>query len=556
LFTQWAWAQNQAFDNPLFIPPQLHGTVFNLHMQKGVKEFKKGIQTHTYGVNGNYLAPTVVFRKGDWVKMNVINELGEPTTMHWHGMHVPPKADGGPHSIIDSGATWSPSFKVMDRATTMWYHPHLHHNTQRQVNRGLAGLIMIKDENEARLNLPRMYGIDDIPLILQDRTFDANGDFIIAPMGNEMLVNGTIAPSKKLPAQMVRFRVLNGSNQRTYNLGVSDNRVFYQIGSDGGLLKAPVQLKRLRLSPGERAEIVVDFSQDAGKRVFLTSYASEIPKGIPGGPPPPGAPTSSPLDGVDFHLLAADIYAPFFPFWGVYSLPTKLSDHQPWLESEANRTRTKRFKAIIGSNGRPIFTIDGKVFDMMEVNDTIKLGDIEVWELVNETDLAHPFHIHDIQFYILDRNGSPPPANEQGLKDVVLVEPFETVRFITKFDDFADDTVPFMYHCHMLPHEDEGMMGQFLVLNPDQFPVPNPLIELSVYPSPAKSKTTVRVGFGTPTDFRLEVISIATGRCMFAQEANVAHLKTELDLLTYPKGMFVVRVSTARRSYHQWLIKE
>jgi 2-succinyl-5-enolpyruvyl-6-hydroxy-3-cyclohexene-1-carboxylate synthase len=108
----------------------------------------------------------------------------------------------------------------------------------------------------------------------------------------------------------------------------------------------------------------------------------------------------------------------------------------------------------------------------------------------------------------------------------------------------------------MLPHEDEGMMGQFLVLNPDQFPVPNPLIELSVYPSPAKSKTTVRVGFGTPTDFRLEVISIATGRCMFAQEANVAHLKTELDLLTYPKGMFVVRVSTARRSYHQWLIKE
>lgn len=546
--------QAQTFDNPLVIPKILYGKTFNLHMQKGIKEFKEGIQTHTYGVNGNYLAPTIVFRKGDRVKMNVINELGEATTMHWHGMHVPPKADGGPHSIIDSGATWSPTFEVMDRATTMWYHPHLHHNTQRQVNMGLAGLIMIKDENEARLNLPRFYGIDDIPLILQDRAFDENGDFRIIPMGNEMLVNGTMSPFKELPARMVRFRILNGSNQRSYNLGVSDNREFYQIGSDGGLLKAPVKLTRLRLSPGERAEIVIDFSKDANKRVFLKSYASEIPFGIPGGPAPPGAAT--PLDGVDFNLLAADIKRPMFPFLGVYNLPMHLSNHQPWKEAEADRIRTKKFQAIIGSDGRPVFTIDGVVFDMMTVNDTVKLGDTEIWELVNETGIAHPFHIHDIQFYILDRNGELPPANEQGLKDVVLVKPFETVRFITRFDDFADSKVPFMFHCHMLPHEDEGMMGQFLVIDADQQPAPCPLIEFSMYPNPAGNEVNLRIGFGTGVNFSLEIIHLQSGRKITTIHQNTAHFETQIDLQNHPKGLYIVKVCTPAKTYHKWLIRE
>ena len=289
-------AQSNSDFNTLLIPDTLTGPNFDLTLQISSKEFISGLTTETYGINGNYLGPTLIWEKGDMVQMNVTNLIGETTTMHWHGAHVPPEADGGHHSMIFAGDIWSPAFQILDQATTMWYHPHLHEHTEEHVYRGLAGMIIIRDEEEAALSLPREYGVDDIPVIIQDRSFNADGSFVFnnqqpgpGEMGDTIVVNGTLNPIYDIPAQLVRFRLLNGSSARVYYVGLSDNRPFYQIGSDGGLLETPVELNRVRLANGERAEIIVDFASDQGDTLFLMSYASELTNGEPGGPGgPPG----------------------------------------------------------------------------------------------------------------------------------------------------------------------------------------------------------------------------------------------------------------------------
>ena len=272
----------------LFIPDTLSGQVFDLTVANSTYAFSNGNTSNTMGVNGDILGPTLIFNKGDSVILNVINNLNEATTMHWHGMHVAPENDGGPHSGISANTTWSPAFEVMDRATTFWYHPHLHENTERQVTKGLAGLIIVRDEEEAALNLPRTYGVDDFPLIVQDRAFGEEGQIQIKPMALELMVNATFNPYLEVPSQMVRFRILNGSTMRSYVFGFEDNRDYYQIGTDGGLLSEPVLLKRVQLAPGERAEILVDFSNDSSDSVKMLSYASELTAWIPGASPGPG----------------------------------------------------------------------------------------------------------------------------------------------------------------------------------------------------------------------------------------------------------------------------
>lgn len=481
--------------NKLPIPPQLTGNlndkgqkVFELNLQKGQKSFLPGIKTATLGVNGDYLGPTIRVSNGDQVLFNVHNNIGETTTIHWHGAHIPAKMDGGPHQKIENNATWQPFFEIKQLAATIWYHPHLKGKTAEHVYKGLAGLFIIDDAVSDKLALPRNYGVDDIPLVVQDRRIAADGNMtsqfkdtvdIMGLRGKYILVNGALTPTLETRAQVIRLRLLNASNARIYNFGFADNREFYQIASDGGLLEAPVTMQRLRLSPGERAEILLDLRTDSGKSLLLQSYSAEIT---------PTTITSSmmrdPLDMQTFDIMGISVGEAGD---NGLSIPTKLTTIERLNPKDAAVTRPFFLKVhmmgagmgmgslndLIGIDNaetfanlsnRGIFTINDKVMDMNRIDETVRLGDTEIWTIRNNAVMAHPFHIHDIQFLILDRNGQAPSAGESGWKDTVLVLPRETVRVISRFDDFADPEIPYMYHCHILEHEDAGMMGQFVVI--------------------------------------------------------------------------------------------
>lgn len=475
LFTAYLSVNLIGAQTPLTIPPALTGTAFNLTLQTGSVQFFPGQATQTMGVNGNILGPTLIVNKGETVTFNVTNDLGESTTIHWHGMHVSPANDGGPHTTIPAGTTWSPVIPVLDWASTYWYHPHLHHKTHEHVQKGIAGFIIVRDDVEGALTLPRTYGVDDFPIVVQTKAIDANNQIVVeSELDSAIFVNGTYNAHLDAPAQMVRMRLLNGSSMRYYNFGFSNNMTFHQIGSDGGLLTVPVAHTRLMLAPGERAEILVNLSTLENQTIFLMNYGSQIANGIYGAIQPgmgagqqiPGY-NLNPLNGTDFNLLQINVVAPTND--PISTMPSTLVAHQPWLESEVNATRELVFTSTVAGpsaiNGP--FVINSMPFDMMMINYEIPFDNIEIWELRNQSPIAHPFHIHDVQFYVLTINGVPPPPHLAGRKDVIHVPGGNTVvRFITQFETYYDDNIPYMYHCHMLIHEDDGMMGQFLVKSP------------------------------------------------------------------------------------------
>jgi bilirubin oxidase len=488
--------------NALNIPTTLSGTNINLTLQNDTTPFLSGQVTATMGANGNILGPTLILNQGDFVNFNVTNQLTDTTTIHWHGLHVAPENDGGPHTTITPNTTWSPSFTIMDKAATYWYHPHLHHHTDKHVSKGIAGMIIVKDNDEDTLQLPRTYGVDDFPIVIQTKDFDASNQIVVHSNSDDVvMVNATIDPFLNVPSQVVRYRVLNGSSQRTFNLGLSNNQSFYQIASDGGLLSSPVTLTRLLISPGERAEILIDFSGMNGQTSYLKSYASELQNGIYGATNPGmGAGMTmtgynpNPLNGTDFNILQFIVGAQTTT--PITSIPTNLTTVTPIPQGNSNITRTLTFSPVtMGPNQlNGDFLINGGTMDLNVINYTIPFNNTEIWTLINQSGISHPFHIHDIQFYILSRNGVAPPVNEQGRKDVVLVKPQETVQFIAKFEDFSNTTVPYMYHCHLLTHEDGGMMGQFVVDN--QLAVIDNILDeniVTIYPNPSNGDFTMEV---------------------------------------------------------------
>lgn len=479
--------------NTLFIPDTLSGTTFNLTVKDTIKQMIPGNQTVTAGVNGNWWGPTMIWNKGDVVHVNLTNRLQDSTTMHWHGMHLPAVMDGGPHQIVPPSTIWQPYWQVTNNAGLYWYHPHLHEMTEEQISSGLGGLIIVRDNIESALPLPRKYGIDDIPLVLTDRRFNTSNQIEVVPYGDTMIVNGTIRPQTNAPAQVVRFRILNGATERSYNLGFSDNRTFYVITSDGGLLNAPVALTRYLLSAGERIEILVNFTGQAGTNVNLMAYNSVLAQNIPGGDVfPPGTPFYNYLARKDFNIVRFNITAQTSN--PIITIPSSLTTNVFPNESSSNITRALTISDTnIAGNPGVSFVINHKLFDMSYNNYNVPLNNTEIWQITSTSGFAHPFHIHDVEFHILTRNGSAPPAAESGWKDVVLVKSGETVRFIAKFEDYADSLHPFMYHCHIALHEDDGMMGQFVVKNPSVGIVEGtttvqqrPLF--SVYPNPAFNK--------------------------------------------------------------------
>ena len=479
-----------AAQNQLLIPPALTGTVFNLNIQTGNSTgLIPGHTIPTKGFNGNILGPTLVMNKGDLVTINVTNLLNETTTVHWHGFHVSPENDGNPHSPIEPLQTYTPSFTVMDKAGTRWYHPHLHERTAKQVAQGLAGMIIVHDAEETALNLPVTYGVDDIPLIIQTKSIDPVADTIRYPtptvqngtsFGNRdsiLLVNATRNPFVSVPRQMVRFRVLNGSQQRVFQLGLSNNANFYQIACDDGLLNNRYTTNRVRLSPGERADIVVDFSGfTVGQSVTLMSYGSEIHNGIwgslypvldPAGPPTNYNPNT--MNGANFSVIQFNVIAQTAN--PILTIPTVLSSDVPLLAANATVTRNKYLLTSQGTPriGKTDTANSASVFNIDVVDDSIQLNTTEIWVLHGDPKQYHSFHLHDMHFYILDRKDSNnvvtlPNGSENGRKDVLFVNPKETVRVISRFEDFTSD-VPYVYHCHILVHEDKGMMKQFIVMD-------------------------------------------------------------------------------------------
>lgn len=459
---------------PLKIPTAEYGSdkdgtqVYNLTLQNGTTEFFEGQKTKTSGINTSYLGPTLIMQKGQKVRFNVTNNLGEVSTLHWHGMHLPASQDGGPHQLIKHGETWSPEFTVNQQAASLWYHPHLKNKTAEHVWRGMAGMLIIEDEEVNELGLPQNYGLDDIPLILQDRTFDQNGNMDYDPsmhsvmmgmIGNVPLANGTTSAYFDAKTNLLRLRILNASNASFYNLGFNTNKPFWQIGSDGGLLENSVKLSRLLLAPGERAEIIVRLEER--KTITLRNFAWN-PQGNGGGNSGMmGNISSTP----EFNFLEIRTNNSLIDLGKV---PSSLINMDKLNEADATVNRTFVLQMNMGPRVMlglvNSHLINNKSMKMSHIDEFVKVGTTEIWEIRNDSIMAHPFHIHDVQFQILDRDGNSPKNGERGRKDVVLVNPGETVRLIMKFEDYSDPEIPFMYHCHILEHEDAGMMGQFVVV--------------------------------------------------------------------------------------------
>jgi len=464
---------------PLWIPPLYAGTVqaglttYALELAASEVQFHVGAKTSTYGYNRNaFWGPTLLLKKGAKARMQVTNALTEDTTTHWHGMLVPGSVDGGPHQIVKKGSTWlTEAFTVKNKAATYWYHPHMHEMTQKQMTLGAGGMIIVQDEEEAALDLPRTYGVDDIPLMLTSRRFISEGgaanqfQYTYTAYGDYLLANGVINAEVSLPRQLVRLRILNGEIERNYNLGFADGRSFYVIGNDGGLLAAPIAVTRLLMAPGERYEVVVDLLGDAvGSTIVMQSYNGAdagLRFGYAGLESAQDGEFGSLLNYKTFDVLQIKVNRATAN--AVTALPaTLVASKYPSLQ-QVSRSRTLAITAQ--GPGEP-FTFNEVGFDMRTINQTVSLGATESWTVHGGNIFGHSFHIHGVQCKLLARNGSNSAVREYeaGWKDTFLVPLRESVTFVAKFDETANAEFPYMYHCHMANHEDLGLMGQFVVL--------------------------------------------------------------------------------------------
>ncbi len=424
------------------IPPILSGTEIELNIRQGKLALPFGT-SETLGFNGNYLGPTIRYRNGELADISINNNIDENTTVHWHGMHIPAEFDGGPHQIIKAGESFNPVFTIKQQAATLWYHPHLMGKTAEHVYRGLAGMFIIDDEYSDSLDIPKEYGINDIPLILQDRRFNRDGSFDYQPyrsdlmhgyIGNAVLVNGSYEPVLDVKKGTYRFRILNGSNSSIYRISFSDRSNFTVIASDGGFLPESVKTKSLIMSPGERYEILADFSKKESKELIV-----EI------------------SGGGSFEALTVNSSRETGRF---FDHPETFIYRHPDYTDKSLEERTFNME----TRGMGVFTINGQQMDMSKINLTVPADSEEIWTVRNigmgMMNIPHSFHVHDTQFTVLSFNGRKPDPLYAGPKDTILLNAGDTAVIGVSFRDY---TGLYMYHCHLLEHEDSGMMGQFMV---------------------------------------------------------------------------------------------
>jgi blue copper oxidase len=501
--------------NTIPIPEALYGTTFDLNIHESVKQIKAtGNQTVTGSINNEtFWGPTLFINKGDVVHMNVTNNLNESTTVHWHGMHLPAVMDGGPHQIIPPGSVWQPYWTMTNEAAMYWYHPHLHETTEEQITKGVGGLIIVKDDVEAALPLPRTYGTDDIPLVLTSRNFTSSNQFSVGrAYGDYNLTNGVLNGQATLPKQVVRLRILNAEIERGYNLGFSDNRTFYVIGNDGGLLNAPVAVTRLPVHVGERYEILVNLTNDnVGGTLDLKAYNSGQSNSFPGGEPGTTGQFGSLINNTTFNVLRINVGAATAS--PITAIPTTLANHTYFTAADATVSRTVSITG--GQNGGAIpFTFNNTLFNINNINKVLTVDTTEKWTIANTSNavFGHSFHIHDVEFKIVSRSTGAVAAYESGWKDTFFISRNESVAFVCRFKDYADATHPFMYHCHFAQHEDEGMMGQFTVTGtPLNTETISSSTKFKLYPNPTNDKLFISLN-NSNTEIYYITISTLEGR--------------------------------------------
>jgi FtsP/CotA-like multicopper oxidase with cupredoxin domain len=381
--------------------------------------------------NGMFPGPTWIAQPGDWVTVSLENALNQDTITHWHGLVVDYFNDGGPRISVAPGGTYHYNFQIKQRAGLNFYHPHPHMLTGEQVCLGLAGAFIIRDAEESALNLPS--GQHEVPLILRDANFDSQGNLTYNPTtsgfkGKFPLVNGTLNPMLNVDKGVYRFRVLNGSNARVFNLAFNNGAPFTLIGNDGGLLRSPVTLSQIALGMGERLDLLVDFSGlGIGQSVTLRCLDAR-------------------WDLVRFAGNGVQ-GAPYSPPATLSTIPTLVGPSQP--------TRTFTFDGMS--------RINGLQYDLNRIDFTVPFGVTERWRFKTGGNAPHPVHVHGASFQVVARTGGRGRLFpwEGGWKDTVLLNDKETVDVLIRFDGYRG---LYVMHCHQLEHEGMSMMSNFQVV--------------------------------------------------------------------------------------------
>jgi len=415
-----------------------------------------GTGSELQSIPGSHVGPILRLARGQEAVIRLANQLGEDHTTHWHGLDVPNEMDGHPINGFPTGTQYAYSYPILNRAGTYWFHPHTHMRTAEQVYQGLAGLFIVSDEEEQSLPLPR--GAQDVPLVLQDATFDATNQLVYTSnmmagfLGSTILVNGRPGYVLSAATRIYRFRVLNGSLSRIYKLAWSDGTPLVVIGTDGGLIDAPRTYPYVMLSPGERVELWADFSQKPlGAQIVLQTLGFTGAGGAQG--------AALDLMRVSIDQVQAE----------TLTLPSTLASYTPYQLSDAINAANPRSLPISFLMGTG-FVLNGGLFGMTTVapNEVVQRDTLEVIQISNVTgamQVAHPIHFHGRQFQVLDRTitaGGTANWNtvkdgylDRGWKDTFMIMPGETVRLLWRYSAY---TGLFVYHCHNLVHEGAGMM--------------------------------------------------------------------------------------------------
>ncbi|MES2872926.1 MAG: multicopper oxidase domain-containing protein [Bacteroidota bacterium] len=422
-------------------------------------------QATTATINGNnipvlgyqakgLLGPTIRVNSDVNASINFQNSLSEKSNIHWHGLKIPAIMDGHPEDVVNPGSSFNYQFNINQRAGLSWYHPHPDRATAKQAFQGLAGLFIINDAEESALDLPS--GIYEIPLVIQDKRLSSSGitynpsmgEVMSGFMGETILVNGEASPFAEVTTRFYRLRMLNGSNARIYNLALNNNDDLIIIGNDGGLLKNPSIVKNILLAPGERLDVLVNFAGlTTGSELFLESKVFN------------GAGNAQGKQG--FKILKFKITKTVSDS---FTVPISLSSVSTVSPSSSSKTRNFIINAMQmngGMNMTGMHRINGKTYDKNRIDETVAANTTEIWVFDNsQGDEPHPMHLHGVHFQVWERSGGRGQLipSESGWKDTVLLMPGETVKIIIPFSTL---TGVFVFHCHNLEHEDDGMMLQY-----------------------------------------------------------------------------------------------
>jgi FtsP/CotA-like multicopper oxidase with cupredoxin domain len=412
---------------------------YAITMKPGVARILPGLDTPVMGYEGSFPGPTIRAQRGRAVRVTQTNALPEELVVHLHGGLTPPDSDGHPAHVIRPGASRVYDYPNAQPGATLWYHNHGHGNTGRTVYQGLAAFYLLDDADEQDLDLPA--GEHDIPLMIADRSFNADGSFRyrfdVEPgfRGDTILVNGAIAPRLRVQRRRYRFRILNASNARPYELVLGNGRTMTQIGSDAGLLPHPVARKVIAMHPAERVDVVIDFSQfGAGAKVVLHNAAGE------------GNTTAV----MRFDVVGGGGKEEF-------RVPRRLRP----LERLPRPNEERTWPLDIGGLATPTWRIDGLSFGTDRIDCRPRLGTSELWTFVNDSVRAHPMHLHGCRFRVVSQGGKKPHPGDAAWKDTVPVLPGETVTVQPSFDGFAGR---YVFHCHNSEHGDRAMMGNMEVV--------------------------------------------------------------------------------------------